>query len=97
MSSNLYTNRREIKNFLLINHGFLGEYPDASYDELLRTAGVSGAPPCPEPVTLPGDPCRPGQRNVAYRPAIISKQGYCKSQGGGGGGFGGELTENCSK
>ncbi|XP_044747942.1 uncharacterized protein LOC123309109 isoform X1 [Coccinella septempunctata] len=88
-------NRDRLRTTYEVDYCRMREYPDASYDELLRTAGVSGAPPCPEPVTLPGDPCRPGQRNVAYRPAIISKMGYCKSAGGGGGGGSGELAEHC--
>lgn len=54
--------------------GFLEEYPDAPYDELLRAAGVSGIAPCPAPIRLPGDPCRPNQRSIAFRPAVISNR-----------------------
>lgn len=44
------------------------EYPSAPYDELIRAAGVEGLPPCPEPVRLPGDVCRPLQKeNISKR------------------------------
>lgn len=52
---------------------FVAEYPSAPYDELLRAAGVGGLSPCPEPVRLPGDPCRPNQRSIAFKPATITK------------------------
>lgn len=48
------------------------EYPSAPYDELVRAAGVSGATPRAEPVRLPGDPFRPNQRSIAFRPATIT-------------------------
>lgn len=48
------------------------EYPSAPYDELVRGAGVGGATPCPEPIRLPGDPFRPNQRSIAFRPATIT-------------------------
>ncbi|CAH1105617.1 unnamed protein product [Psylliodes chrysocephalus] len=35
------------------------EYPTGPYDELLAAAGVEGLPPCPEPVKIPGDICKP--------------------------------------
>jgi hypothetical protein len=40
----------------------------------LRAAGVSGIAPCPAPMKLPGDPCRPNQRSIAFRPAVISNR-----------------------
>lgn len=49
------------------------EYPTAPYEEILRAAGVQGLAPCPEPVRLPGDPCRPNQKPIAFRPATITK------------------------
>nr|XP_023030098.1 uncharacterized protein LOC111518016 [Leptinotarsa decemlineata] len=57
----------------------LGEYPSAPYDELIRAAGVDGLAPCPEPVRLPGDLCRPIQKSM------ITRRG---PGGGTGGGMG---------
>ncbi|KAK5643980.1 hypothetical protein RI129_007825 [Pyrocoelia pectoralis] len=72
---------------------YIYEYPSAPYDELLRTAGMEGLAPCAEPVKLPGDPCRPNQKPIAFRPATISKmQGGAESSGEGkpcGGGLSG--------
>lgn len=51
----------------------LAEYPSAPYDELFRQAGVEGLPPCPEPRKLPGDPCRPNQKPIAFRSSAVSK------------------------
>ncbi|XP_074025976.1 uncharacterized protein [Leptinotarsa decemlineata] len=55
------------------------EYPSAPYDELIRAAGVDGLAPCPEPVRLPGDLCRPIQKSM------ITRRG---PGGGTGGGMG---------
>lgn len=52
---------------------FLAEYPSAPYDQLFRQAGVEGLPPCPEPRKLPGDPCRPNQKPIAFRSSAVSK------------------------
>lgn len=65
---------------------FVEEYPSAPYDELLRSAGVDGVPPCPEPVRLPGDPCRPNQKSIAFRPALITNQLQVKKDKGSCGG-----------
>ncbi|KAJ8919383.1 hypothetical protein NQ315_016476 [Exocentrus adspersus] len=47
---------------------FSVEYPSAPYDELIRAAGVEGLAPCPESVRLPGDVCRPLQKdNISKR------------------------------
>ncbi|KAK9876506.1 hypothetical protein WA026_013880 [Henosepilachna vigintioctopunctata] len=88
-------NRDRLRTTYEVDYCNLREYPDAPYDELLKAAGVCGPSPYPEPKPLPADPCRPGKINVAFRPAIISKMGYCKKVGGGGVGFGGEAAEQC--
>lgn len=75
--------------FKIYTYLFVDEYPSLPYDELIRAAGVGGQPPCPEPVRLPGDPCRPNQRPVAFRPATISKMGAGKGIPGARGGSGG--------
>ncbi|KAF5277861.1 hypothetical protein FQA39_LY06013 [Lamprigera yunnana] len=56
-----------------VDYSKLREYPSAPYDELLRSAGIERLAPCPEPLKLPGDPCRSNQRPIAFRPATISK------------------------
>lgn len=74
-----------IYNFFL---NVLEEYPSAPYDELLRSAGVEGLSPCAEPIKLPGDPCRPNQKPIAFRPRVISntkKEGGGEEGGEGGG------------
>lgn len=55
---------------------------------------MEGLAPCPEPVRLPGDPCRPNQKPIAFRPAVISNM---KKDGGGAGGRGGEGGEGGGK
>lgn len=86
-------NRDRLRTTYEVDYCNKKEYPDGPYDELIRSAGVGGSLPNSEPVALPGDACRPNQKNKAYRPAIITKQGYCK--GTGPGGFGGEPADYC--
>ncbi|RZB39491.1 uncharacterized protein BDFB_002097 [Asbolus verrucosus] len=77
-------NRDRLRTTYQVDFCKLQEYPDAPYDELLRAAGVAGIPPCPAPLKLPGDPCRPNQKSIAYRPAVISNRvGGGKSMGEG--------------
>ncbi|KAG5885849.1 hypothetical protein JTB14_035869 [Gonioctena quinquepunctata] len=61
------------------------EYPLAPYDELIRAAGVDGIAPCPEPVRLPGDVCRP-LHGAAFTGKVRGGTGS-----GGGGASGGRL------
>lgn len=67
-------NRDRLRTTYQVDYCNMNEYPNAPYDELLRAAGVQGVAPCPEPVHLPGDPCRPNQRPIAFRPATITKE-----------------------
>ncbi|XP_050507477.1 uncharacterized protein LOC126885096 isoform X1 [Diabrotica virgifera virgifera] len=66
------------------------EYPNAPYDELIRAAGVEGLRPCPEPVRLPGDVCRPIPKMKGYgRNGAFTSEEFGRRQGGGSsrGGF----------
>lgn len=66
-------NRDRLRSTYQVDFCNMNEYPSAPYDELLRAAGMMGVKPCSEPVRLPGDPCRPNQKPIAFRPATISK------------------------
>ncbi|KAJ3658746.1 hypothetical protein Zmor_010468 [Zophobas morio] len=93
-------NRDRLRTTYQVDYCKLQEYPDAPYDELLRAAGVVGAPPCSAPVKLPGDPCRPNQRSVAFRPAVISNRvgggkSEAKSREEGGAGLSGHCAGSC--
>ncbi|XP_008192890.2 uncharacterized protein LOC103312874 [Tribolium castaneum] len=90
-------NRDRLRTTYQVDYCKLQEYPDAPYDELLRAAGVSGIAPCPAPVRLPGDPCRPNQRSIAYRPAVISNRvGGGKSEGRSRGGDDNAMSSYCA-
>lgn len=56
----------------------LAEYPNAPYDDLLRSAGIKGTGPCKVPDKLPGDPCRALAKDASYRrggPSITKELG----------------------
>ncbi|XP_017770805.1 PREDICTED: uncharacterized protein LOC108558408 [Nicrophorus vespilloides] len=87
-------NRDRLRTTYEVDYCHLNEYPSAPYDELIRAAGLKGGPVCSEPVRLPGDPCRPNQKPIAFRPGAlpnatkidkISNSTKCGAVGGGGG------------
>ncbi|CAG9856219.1 unnamed protein product [Phyllotreta striolata] len=43
------------------------EYPPSPYDLMVAAAAVEALPPCPEPVKIPGDVCRPGGKVSARK------------------------------
>ncbi|XP_031353096.1 uncharacterized protein LOC116178006 isoform X2 [Photinus pyralis] len=85
-------NKDRLRTTYQVDFCKMQEYPSAPYDQLLRSAGMEGLAPCPEPIKLPGDPCRPSQKPIAFRPATISKIKGGAEGGGEGKPCGGGLT-----
>ncbi|XP_060531568.1 uncharacterized protein LOC132705151 [Cylas formicarius] len=63
--------RDRLRTTYQVDYSKLGE--SAPYDQLVRSAGFDGLPPCPEPVRLPADDCK------IHRKARISSAKPCRT------------------